>query len=84
MHILVMGPGCAKCEQTEKIVRQAVAEAGVRAHIDKVADFREIAKCGVFATPAVVIDGEVKVTGRVPGKKEVLDWLAQGAASPTC
>lgn len=75
MKILVMGPGCPKCEQAEKTVREAVAEAGVEADIEKVSDFQEIAKHGVFATPAVVIDGEVKVVGKAPSKKDVLSWL---------
>lgn len=75
MKILVMGPGCPKCEQAEKTVREAVAEAGVEADIEKVKDFQEIAKHGVFATPAVVIDGEVKVVGKAPSKKDVLGWL---------
>ncbi|WFS62672.1 thioredoxin family protein [Pseudodesulfovibrio thermohalotolerans] len=75
MKILVMGPGCPKCEQAEKTVREAVAEAGVAAEIEKVKDFQEIAKYGIFSTPAVVIDGQVKVVGKAPSKKEVLDWL---------
>lgn len=75
MQILVMGPGCPKCEQAEKTVREAVAEMGLQAEIRKVADFQEIAKHGVFSTPAVVIDGEVKVAGKAPSKKEVLSWL---------
>ncbi|WP_338668874.1 thioredoxin family protein [Pseudodesulfovibrio methanolicus] len=75
MKILVMGPGCPKCEQTEKTVRDAVAEAGIAADIEKVKDFQEIAKYGIFSTPAVVIDGEVKVVGKAPSKKEVLSWL---------
>ena len=75
MKILVMGPGCPKCEQTEKTVREAVAEAGIEAEIEKVKDFQEIAKHGIFSTPAVVIDGEVKVVGKAPSKKDVLGWL---------
>ena len=75
MQILVMGPGCPKCEQAEKTVREAVAEAGIQADIEKVKDFQEIAKYGVFSTPAVVIDGQVKVVGKAPSKKEVLSWL---------
>ena len=75
MQILVMGPGCPKCEQAEKTVREAVAEAGVQADIQKVKDFQEIAKYGIFSTPAVVIDGDVKVVGKAPSKKEVLSWL---------
>jgi len=75
MKILVMGPGCAKCDQTESTVRDACAEAGIAADIEKVSDFQKMAEHGIFATPAVVIDGEVKVTGRAPAKAEVLDWL---------
>ena len=76
MKILVMGPGCPKCEQAEKTVREAVAEANVQADIVKVSDFQEIAKFGIFSTPAVVIDGQVKVVGKAPSKKEVLGWLS--------
>ena len=75
MKILVMGPGCPKCEQAEQTVRDAVAEAGIAADIEKVKDFQEIAKYGIFSTPAVVIDGEVKVVGKAPSKKDVLSWL---------
>ena len=75
MKIQVMGPGCPKCAEAEKTVREAVAEAGVDAEVIKVTDFQEIASFGVFSTPAVAIDGEVKVVGKAPKKKEVLGWL---------
>lgn len=75
MKIHVMGPGCPKCELAEKIVKEAVAECGVEAEVIKVDDFQEIAKFGVFSTPAVAIDGEVKVVGKAPSKKDVLGWL---------
>lgn len=75
MLIKVLGPGCPKCHETEKLVREAVAEAGVSAEVVKVADFQEMAALGVFATPAVVIDGVVKCSGKVPAKKELLAWL---------
>ncbi|GAB6124426.1 thioredoxin family protein [Humidesulfovibrio idahonensis] len=76
MQIKVLGPGCSKCHETEKLVREAVAEAAVEAEVLKVDDFKEMAMLGVFATPAVVIDGAVKCSGRVPAKKEILAWLA--------
>lgn len=76
MEIKVCGPGCAKCHETERLVKEAVQEAGVEASVEKVADFNEIAKLGIFTTPAVVIDGTVKCVGKVPTKKEVLSWLA--------
>ncbi|OPL13925.1 MAG: glutaredoxin [delta proteobacterium MLS_D] len=75
MEIKILGAGCPKCGQTEKIVREAVAETGVDAEIEKITDSMKIAGYGVFGTPAVVIDGEVKSVGKVPGRDEVKGWL---------
>lgn len=75
MEIKVLGPGCAKCKQTEQIVKEAVAESGVAATVDKVTDVMEIAGYGVFGTPAVVVDGEVKSVGKIPKKAEIAGWL---------
>ena len=75
MEIKVLGPGCAKCQQTEKIVRDAVQESGVDVDIEKVTDIMEIAKYGVFGTPAVIIDNEVKSVGKIPGKDEIKKWI---------
>ena len=75
MEIKVMGPGCAKCEEAEQIVKSVIAETGSDAVVEKVSDFQEIAKHGVFSTPAVVIDGQIKCVGKVPTKKEVAEWL---------
>lgn len=75
MDIKVLGPGCPKCQQTEKIVKEAVTESGVEASVDKVTDVMEIAGYGVFGTPAVVVDGEVKSVGKIPKKEEILSWI---------
>ena len=75
MDIKVLGPGCAKCQQTEKIVQEAVAEAGVTAKVEKVTDLMKIAGYGVFGTPAVVVDGEVKCVGKIPKKEDVKKWI---------
>ena len=75
MDIKVLGPGCRKCQQTEKIVKEAVAEAGVDAQIEKVTDTMEIAGYGVFGTPAVIVDGEVKSVGKIPKKQDVIGWI---------
>ena len=75
MDIKVLGPGCPKCQQTEKIVKDAVAQSGVQATVEKVTDVMEIAGYGVFGTPAVVVDGEVKSVGKIPKKQDVLDWI---------
>ena len=76
MDIKVLGPGCPKCHQTEKIVKEAVSEAGVEASVEKVTDVLEIAGYGVFGTPAVVVDGDVKSVGKIPKKEEVKSWLS--------
>lgn len=75
MEIKVLGPGCPKCRQTEKIVMNALAEAGVAANVEKVTDLMKIAGYGVFGTPAVVVDGEVKSVGKIPTKEDVKSWL---------
>ena len=75
MDIKVLGPGCPKCQQTEKIVKDAVAESGIDATVEKVTDVMEIAGYGVFGTPAVVVDGEVKSVGKIPKKQDILGWI---------
>ena len=71
MDIKICGPGCASCEKTQKVVEAAVAAKGIAATIIKVKDFQEFARLGVFSTPAVVVDGQVKCVGRVPKQSEV-------------
>lgn len=75
MEIKVLGPGCAKCKQTEKIVKEVVAESGISADVEKVSDLMKIAGYGVFGTPAVIVDGEVKSVGKVPSKEDIKSWL---------
>jgi small redox-active disulfide protein 2 len=77
MDIKVLGPGCAKCQQTEKNVKEAVAEVGVDAKVEKVSNLLEIAKYGVFGTPAVVVDGQVKSVGKIPTKDEIKKWIVK-------
>lgn len=76
MDIKVLGPGCPKCRQTEKIVKEAVSEAGVEASVKKITDVMKIAEYGVFGTPAVVVDGDVKSVGKIPSKEDVKSWLS--------
>jgi len=74
--ITVYGPGCARCNQTEELVRKVVAETNAQAEVVKVTDLREMAMAGILSTPAVAVDGVIKVTGRVPSVAEVKGWLA--------
>jgi small redox-active disulfide protein 2 len=75
MEIKVLGPGCPKCQQTLRHVEQALAETGVAANVEKVTDILRIAEYGVFGTPAVVVDGEVKSVGKIPSTPEIKTWL---------
>lgn len=79
MDIKVLGPGCPKCKEVEKLAMEAVRESGVAANVEKVTDLKAIMGYGVFSTPAVIIDGAIKAMGKVPSKKEFLAWL-QGAS----
>lgn len=75
MEIKVLGPGCPKCHEAEKVMQSAVSESGVEAAIEKISDFQQIAKFGVFSTPAVAVDGQVKCVGKIPSKAEALEWV---------
>ena len=75
MEIKILGPGCSRCNATEKVVIDALAEAGIDANVEKVTDLMKIAGYGVFGTPAVVIDGQVKCVGKIPKKEEVKAWI---------
>jgi small redox-active disulfide protein 2 len=74
--VTVYGPGCAKCKQAEELVRRVAAEAKAEVEVEKVSDIQAMVKAGILATPAVAVDGVVKVSGRVPKENEVRGWLA--------
>ena len=78
MDIAILGTGCPKCRQTVEVVRKAVEQAGVEATIQKIEDIQEIMKFRVMMTPAVAIDGKVKLWGKVPTVDEVASLLAPG------
>ena len=77
MDIKVLGPGCPKCEQTARIVKEAIQETGADADVEKITDLMKIAGYGVFGTPAVVVDGDVKSVGKIPKKEDVKSWLGK-------
>ncbi len=71
MKIEILGTGCAKCKATEKVVRKAVEELGIQAEVIKVEDLQDIVNRGVMMTPAVIVDGEVKIVGHTPTVDEI-------------
>lgn len=78
MDIKILGSGCAKCQQLEANTTAALAELGLEADIEKVTDPAEIASWGVMTTPALVVDDEVLVSGRLPSTDEVRRLLPHG------
>jgi small redox-active disulfide protein 2 len=76
MKIQVAGPGCLKCRETEKNVRDACAQLNINAEITHVRDMQEIAKLGVLFTPAVFVDGRMVVSGKLPTVEELKKSLS--------
>ncbi len=75
--IKVYGPGCAKCKQTEEIVRKTVSDLNLDADVVKISDISAMLATGIMMTPAVTVDDQVKCTGRVPSAAEVEKWIKE-------
>ena len=76
ISIKILGPGCPSCERLEQTVMAVLGEMGVPAEVDHIRDMREITALGVFGTPALLINDEVKAVGQVPTKALLKKWLA--------
>jgi small redox-active disulfide protein 2 len=74
-EVKVLGTGCPKCEQLMKQTEQAVLELGLECSVEKITDILQITSYGVMMTPALVIDGQVKVTGKVPSIDDLKNLL---------
>ncbi|MBC8499369.1 MAG: TM0996/MTH895 family glutaredoxin-like protein [Candidatus Atribacteria bacterium] len=75
MKIEILGTGCPKCKKLHELAEKAVKELGSSAEITKVTDINKIIDYGVMVTPALVIDGDVKVAGKIPSKDEITKWI---------
>jgi len=73
--IEILGTGCAKCEKLEANAKKAVELSGVDATVTKVTDINQISDYGVMTTPALVLDGQVKVAGKIPTPEAIAEWL---------
>jgi len=81
MKIKILGTGCPKCKKLYAEAEAAIAASGVKADLEKVEKIEEIIKYGVLATPGLVIDEEVKSSGRIPQSSEIASWIAVAAKS---
>ena len=79
MEIKVLGPGCARCSTTKKLISEVAAELDVKVTVEPVTDLLEITKYDVMSTPGVVIDGKVVSSGKVPSRDEVKSWILGGS-----
>ena len=75
MEVKVLGPGCAKCKTTYNIVEKVIKENNLNATLTKVDDIMEMMSYNILSTPAVVVDGEIKIKGRVPSEGEIKELL---------
>ncbi|MBU3911225.1 MAG: TM0996/MTH895 family glutaredoxin-like protein [Candidatus Omnitrophica bacterium] len=76
MKLEILGMGCMKCKTLYDNAKKAVEEAGIQADVIKVEDINKITEYGVMAMPALVIDGQVKVSGRIPEPAEIKKWIS--------
>ncbi len=77
MKIEILGTGCPKCRKLHELAEEAVNELGVSAEITKVTDINKIIDYKVLVTPALAIDGDAVVVGRIPSKEEIIKWIEE-------
>lgn len=77
MELEVLGTGCPRCRKVYANAKQAIADLGIDVKLEKVEDIDEIISFGVLMTPAVVINGRVRASGRIPSTAEIKQWLRE-------
>ena len=75
MKIQILGTGCPKCKQLADNAQAAISELGIDAEIEKITDINEIMNFGVMMTPALAIDGDVKISGKVPTVEDIKNMI---------
>ncbi len=81
VDVKILGTGCRKCEKLYKLAEQAIADAGVEGTLSKIEDMDEIMTYRIMMTPGLVVNGEVKSTGKLPKVGQIATWLAEAAAA---
>lgn len=80
LSIKILGPGCPSCERLEREIVKVLQELGLPVDVQHIRDAQEIARYGVIATPALVINGKLMSTGRVPARNQLKEWLSKNPA----
>jgi small redox-active disulfide protein 2 len=81
MKIIILGAGCPKCKKLYAEAEKAIASSGVKVDLEKVEKIEEIIKYGIIATPGLIINEEVKASGRIPQSDEIVSWITTAAKS---
>lgn len=77
MKIEILGTGCPKCKKLNELTEEVIQELDISAEITKVTNINEIIDYGVMITPALAIDGDVKIAGKIPSKQEITGWIKE-------
>ena len=77
MKIEIFGPGCPRCYQLEKAVRDTISELNIAADVEKISDITKIVDAGIMHTPGLRINGKMKSSGRIPKTEEIKRWIAE-------
>lgn len=77
LEVKVLGTGCARCKELEKMCIDVAAENNITADIQKVTDLKDIMSYGIMQTPGLVINGKVMLSGKLPTKSTLLHWLKE-------
>jgi small redox-active disulfide protein 2 len=80
LEIKILGAGCIPCKQVFELVRDVVAEEGIAADLEYIDDIAEFLNYGIFITPALLINGEVKLAGKAPTKNQLVAWLKEAGS----
>ena len=75
-QVKILGPGCPKCVKLIAEVNQVIENNGLDCEVEKVTDIMKITEYGIMMTPALIVDGEVKIFGKVPSSEEILRMLS--------
>ncbi len=79
MEIRILGPGCPRCHEVEKRTINALTELKIAADVQKISDIKKIMEYSILGTPGLVINGQVKCSGRIPRLEEIKVWIQEAA-----
>ena len=77
LEVKILGPGCPNCDKLEQMIFRVMADSNIAGDVEHVRDLAEIANYGLVPTPALVINGKIKSSGRLPQERQVLQWLRE-------